>query len=1258
MWQPRNISGRLWALAVLVTGCADGTLTDPDRTTPRNLGGAVQPGAGTNQLGFYWLPPTVKAHPTFSGIFDASRQPVVRVVCQGATGPTCPQVVRLDGASSGSSKVKVDPDAEAYVAVWQSLPTLQLGPGKYRLEVSEGDQLLGRADLHVVATQSAANNVPAGEIAVVRGAPFPIKFRIESGAEPPPPVPPTPPACRECLEIAPGALLLPQVGSQGRLVAYFVDAQGTRTLANATFSSAQPGVVSVTGAGQATAVSLGSTRVTAQAGGLTSSPIMAIVAAPTAGALLLADADVAGWPVPVDELAPYGIGYRYVIQVRTTPPTIGQMVIGTGGLPILGRAVRVGALAGGLSEVELELRPLPEAFVDLSAGDAGRLSGPAMPTPAAGPSGLRGAAGLGRPAAAPGSGSFALGPLTCEATAGINVGPSQFDLSNTTTDATYSVDYTYHIAGGRLVAFQVVSQITTDLRFTLKAAVAWEGEIECKKELAKPRLPISGFLSLILTPEIPIGLGLGFEGRIQMADAGFEASLHGVHRSAMGYFCPSADGVCTTVWDGGEATDFTPSFRPLLPGLSDQRVEVEVAGFAYAEVKLINPLVSAVAGALGQHAEIKFLEVHGGVKQSLDVATAQAQAEDPGFAAAGALAVYYEGKAEVSVDLLSILSLTLVDFEPFGNDFPISRTPGGYAVAPDRVRAGTEEDPNSFFVHFTLDPATYFGMYAVHDVVVYSHDGHSMTEECRQTPALSGQQEIDCEVTVTEADEGTRSYYAFVTPRVFGLTMPLPFEVEEHSLVTVEVLPPCPAPTTSSGASGSAAAPQAADEETCGRVIEGDVTVASDAELADLADVFGITGSLTIQAGVASPDLGELAALEYVGEMFSIQGQQTTLTGLANLRSVRRLFLGSNTLRDVHGLEGVQDVLQLFLTGTSLTNLDGLRNLRKALLLYLENLPVTSLGALAGVQIGATDLPTSGGFQPGLVVSRLSALTTLSELVPLPANFPGYVSIGDNPLLRDVAVLRQTTHVLNLSIFVNNSLDDITGLGALTRVTNSFTLQGPAITSVETISNLASVGQLSLSPDEHPRVFRLPALAEAGGISIERGIRSRRLQLASCPHADLVQFDFPALVAGNLLLNEYWNGTACQYDFSAPQLAAGEISGGGNSGSRAGIGLRNLAVGAMVNGGDVLLTDLPHLRAITFGGAGSLAGLTLSRNPAMTSVTGLSGTIRGSLFILSNSSYEQCAGIALANGLTVLGNTQVRFNANVSPSCPDLVVIR
>jgi alpha-tubulin suppressor-like RCC1 family protein len=147
---------------------------DPGKPSFAISDGANPPG----QTGFYFLPPLVP-QPAYSGQFDPNQSPEVRIVCTGATGPQCPTFM--------TASIKVDSRGERYVASWKGGKVdrnVELGPGRYRIEVSIGQNLIGYADLWFVSKNPELTTVGTGYIGMVAGRLPDIPFRIETGLFP------------------------------------------------------------------------------------------------------------------------------------------------------------------------------------------------------------------------------------------------------------------------------------------------------------------------------------------------------------------------------------------------------------------------------------------------------------------------------------------------------------------------------------------------------------------------------------------------------------------------------------------------------------------------------------------------------------------------------------------------------------------------------------------------------------------------------------------------------------------------------------------------------------------------------------------------------------------------------------------------------------------------------------------------------------------------------------------------------------------
>jgi hypothetical protein len=134
----------------------------------------IQDGAHDGNPHFYFLPPLVP-NPIFSGTFDASLSPEVRI-CEWTTAGCAAVVAHFTTVGEGGQRLRVDPDAETYIANWHT-STISLDPAKiYRIGVLLAGIPLGHADMII------AKKALPGFVSVLAGRTLPIKFRIENNA--------------------------------------------------------------------------------------------------------------------------------------------------------------------------------------------------------------------------------------------------------------------------------------------------------------------------------------------------------------------------------------------------------------------------------------------------------------------------------------------------------------------------------------------------------------------------------------------------------------------------------------------------------------------------------------------------------------------------------------------------------------------------------------------------------------------------------------------------------------------------------------------------------------------------------------------------------------------------------------------------------------------------------------------------------------------------------------------------------------------
>jgi hypothetical protein len=177
-------------LAATILACEPDGPTSP-RAIPQEQSPslAISDGAhGGGNAHFYFLPPLVP-RPGYSGVFDATLQPVVEVcVVAAKTCSGVPIVSFTTTAGGGSERVRVDAEDELYIVNWHAR-SAGGGDGVYRISVKVGTTLLGYLEVTLGHGAKSKGSVASDDDIARNGGTIPIKFRIEEGAiRPPKPV--------------------------------------------------------------------------------------------------------------------------------------------------------------------------------------------------------------------------------------------------------------------------------------------------------------------------------------------------------------------------------------------------------------------------------------------------------------------------------------------------------------------------------------------------------------------------------------------------------------------------------------------------------------------------------------------------------------------------------------------------------------------------------------------------------------------------------------------------------------------------------------------------------------------------------------------------------------------------------------------------------------------------------------------------------------------------------------------------------------
>src|SRR5207247_11406983 len=116
--------------------------------------------------------------------FNPRLSPVVQI-CDQQTTP-CPsghEHARFTGSSGpGGATVSVDLASQKYIVNWNTSAITEPVGTSYRIAVLVHDQILGFADVDIVATGQAKNANQGEDIALVDGRTLTTKFRVAESA--------------------------------------------------------------------------------------------------------------------------------------------------------------------------------------------------------------------------------------------------------------------------------------------------------------------------------------------------------------------------------------------------------------------------------------------------------------------------------------------------------------------------------------------------------------------------------------------------------------------------------------------------------------------------------------------------------------------------------------------------------------------------------------------------------------------------------------------------------------------------------------------------------------------------------------------------------------------------------------------------------------------------------------------------------------------------------------------------------------------
>ncbi len=573
------------------------------------------------------------------------------------------------------------------------------------------------------------------------------------------------------IKITPGNVMLTGTGQSRQLTAQAFNVAGAPLAANFTWSSSKSDV-GVDKDGRITSSSAtGSAVITATVGGVTSVPIMVIVATPATGAVLVQDAQFVGSPELIDPtVALLDVGTRYKVTLTgVSAPALGSILLAAETAPVGGRVVAVQTINGQMV-VTLEIVPLKEMFRELVINETIDLSKvqPIIPdailsqydvtreangkmvfTPKTLVVGL---------AATPAK-TFALGPFDCEST-------STFPLVNAikpsfTLTGSPKIIFQYDSKNGGLQRFTAQGDLEGEIKNSSTFDAAFEGSIECKAELTKYLIPIGGPLALVIGGQVPMGVGFKVGGKIIAAQVGFDMFAKASASLEMGIACPGGAN-CGGVTKFETKADADIKWR-VPPALSDPlsqlKLEPAVFGFTYVDFDIGNPFLKKL--------RVTAFGAQGGAALGGSFATPAVQMLDD----------KYESKYQLTVDAVVEAKshfqylLKLLTINAFQLELKTSRILANSPTST-KVTADTETYKVGDTVTFTveLDPANLNFIPLVSNVdevqILRSPSGTLIAS----IPGSQGKNIYTLSWIATESGTISGNFFAFVKTKL----MPLP----------------------------------------------------------------------------------------------------------------------------------------------------------------------------------------------------------------------------------------------------------------------------------------------------------------------------------------------------------------------------------------------------------------------------------------------------------------------------------------------------
>ena len=472
-----------------------------------------------------------------------------------------------------------------------------------------------------------------------------------------------------------------------------------------------------------------------------------------------------------------GAPLQYDVTLQgVAAPAPGTIVLAAESAPIAGKVVATRVDAAGLV-VTLALAPLPQLFRAYDIDWKIALSAfPATPAPPAAAQQSLGAAWSEARAAK----AHALAakrpldtlspfkPFDCEA----SIQPQLVEHK-----ATLALDNKLDLVikdepGYSRHSLEGTATITGSAGVKLKAGFSAKGSCEATAQL---KLPVLGWVSVIVMPAVRFGLGGGIEGEVLIVQGELAVEGDVTFTALMGWECGGATPDCRSL-DSSSAQDH---FRTRSKFPSEHDMQVKVSGQFYVLAGLDASLLMGLGNA-------KIVEARIGPKQSFDLAFEEDQAARVDYASSYDLKL--EGVVEPGSALKKAIAAVIGDdsveltFKAGFSD-PISESPKG-TLSTDKARVAIAA-PIVFTVDFDANTVAYKVLgYNITGVELYRRRDDEVVFTPWKAMDLIASTKATYTWTPEAADAGNYEFAAFVNTQI----QPLPWlEVAPSSVQKVEV---------------------------------------------------------------------------------------------------------------------------------------------------------------------------------------------------------------------------------------------------------------------------------------------------------------------------------------------------------------------------------------------------------------------------------------------------------------------------------------